>query len=113
VTKIGGLSFLTDTRIYTDYSVLKPSPDSDGARGRALLAAKAYRLPTAAIRVRMIHLPNADNRSELMIIYLEALAPTQLPSDAKNEMAADDRYPDLAAAVLQHAIQGLKISQLP
>jgi hypothetical protein len=106
---IGGLPFLTDTRIYTDYASLTPSPDSDGARARALLSAKGFKLPTAAIRARLIHLPDRDNRSELMIIYLEALAPGQLPPDAKNEMAADDRYPDLAAAVVRHAMQWIKM----
>lgn len=113
VIEIGGLSFIADTRIYTDYTALLPSPDSDGAKGRALLAAKLLKLPTAAIRARLIHLPDRDNRSELMIIYLEALAPGQLPPDAKNEMPAEDQFPALSARVLEHATAGLRIARLP
>jgi hypothetical protein len=44
-----------------------------------------------------------------MIIYVEALTPDQLPRDAKNEMSADDRYPELSALVQHHVSQGLKI----
>jgi hypothetical protein len=110
VIEIGGLSFICDTKIYTDYAALRPSADSDGARGRALLSGKGYVLPTAAIRARLIHLPDSNNRSEFMIIYLETLAPGQLPPDAKNEMAADIRFPELSALVLEHARQSLKIS---
>lgn len=109
VIEIGGLSFICDTRIYTDYAALRPARDSDGARGRGLLSARGFTLPGAAIRARLIHLPDNDNRSEFMIIYLEALAPDQMPSDATNEMAADGRFPELSALVLQHAKHDLKI----
>jgi hypothetical protein len=111
VIEIGGLSFICDTKIYTDYTALRPSADSDSARGRALLSGKGYVLPAAAIRARLIHLPDSSNRSEFMIIYLEALAPSQLPPDAKNEMAADIRFPELSALILKHAKQNLSISR--
>ena len=110
LTKIGGLSFLTDKRIYTDYAGLRPTPDSDSAQARSLFLTRAFRLPATAIRARLVHLPDGDNRSELMIIYLEALAPDQVPADAKNEMTADDRFPDLSAQVVRHDVEGLKIT---
>jgi hypothetical protein len=111
VIEIGGLSFIYDTKIYTDYTALRPSADSDSARGRALLSGKGYALPAAAIRARLIHLPDSSNRSEFMIIYLETLAPGQLPPDAKNEMAADIRFPELSALILEHARQNLTIDR--
>jgi hypothetical protein len=112
VNQIGGLYFINDTRIYTDYNALQPSPDSDSAKARALLSSKGFRLPRTAIRARLIHLPDPDNRSELMIIYMEALPASGLPPDAKNELAADDRFPGLAAFVTGNARRGLKISGL-
>jgi hypothetical protein len=84
-TMIGGLKFLSDTRVYTDYVALTPSPDSDSARARTLLSGKGFRLPTGAIRAPLVHLPDSDNRSELMIIYMEALAPGRLPPDARTK----------------------------
>jgi hypothetical protein len=107
--KLGGLSFLYDTKIYTDYAGLKPAPGSDVEKARALLAAHGLHLPKTAIRARMFHLPGTDKRSELMIIYLEALSPDKMPKDAVNEMPADDKYPELAQALLRHAQQSLKI----
>ena len=62
--------------------------------------------------MRLIHLPDSDNRSELMIIYLEALEPGQLPPGATNETTADPS-PQLAALVLRHAREGLRIARLP
>ena len=103
------MSFLYDTKIYTDYAGLKPAPGSDVEKARALLAAHGLHLPKTAIRARMFHLPGTDKRSELMIIYLEAMPADKMPKDAVNEMPADDKYPELAQALLRHAQQSLKI----
>jgi hypothetical protein len=107
--RLGGLPFLYDTKIYTDYAGLKPAPGSDVEKARALLAAHGLHLPKTAIRARMFYLPGTDKRSELMIIYLEALAPDKMPKDAVNEMAADDKYPELAQTLMRHARQSLTI----
>ena len=107
-TEIGGLRFLYDTRLYTDYSALRPDPDSDGDRGRRLLQAKGFKLPKAALRVRLIHLPNADNRSELMIIYLDAIDPSGLPPNAVNEMTPES---GVASILLDHLGHALKIKR--
>jgi hypothetical protein len=107
--EMGGLSFVTDTRIYTDYAGVKPAPGSDVEKARAFLAAHSLSLARTAIRARMFHLPGQDARSELMIIYVEALSPDRMPKDAVNEMAADDKYPALSKNLLQHARQNLKI----
>jgi hypothetical protein len=110
-TDISGMSFISDSRIYTDYAAVNSAPDSDSGRARAFLASKGFRLPTAAIRARLF-LPGSDYRSELMIIYVEALAPDLVPPDAKNELSADDRFPELSALVQQHVSQGLRIDVL-
>ena len=57
----------------------------------------------------MFHLPTADRRTELMIIYGEAL-----PKDSKIPASADgvrldDVSPESAKALLDHARAGLTI----
>jgi hypothetical protein len=53
-------------------------PNSDSAAITRLLAKSSLKLPSRAARVRMFHLPTPDHRTELMIIYGEAL-----PEDSK------------------------------
>jgi len=48
-------------------------PRSDGAAISRLLAEHHITFPKKAARVRMFYLPTADHRTELMIIYGEAL----------------------------------------
>jgi len=106
---IDGMSFVYDTKIYTDYPGVKPAPGSDVEKARAFLAAHGFSLPHTAMRARMFHLPGTDKRSELMIIYVEAMPAARMPKDAGNDMPADDKYPALAKALMQRAQQSLKI----
>jgi hypothetical protein len=108
-TRLGGLPFLYDTKIYTDYAGLKAAPGSDVEKARAFLAAHGLHLPRLAMRTRMFYLPGTDRRSELMIIYAEAMPASRMPKDAGNDMPADDKYPELAKALMQRAQQSLKI----
>jgi hypothetical protein len=110
-TKIGDLTFIYDSKLYADYAGLKPSPDSDGARGRELLAKAGFTLPQSAARVRLIHLPVTDMRSELMIIYLESTTRERLPDGAKAEMPADDEFPQWSEFLLTHLRESLKIER--
>jgi hypothetical protein len=74
-TEIGGLDFVYDEKAWPDYaSELLDDPASDGAAISRLLAKSSLKFPERAARVRMFHLPTPDHRSELMIIYGEALA---------------------------------------
>jgi len=73
-TKIGGLDFVYDEKAWPNYaSELLDDPASDGAAISRLLAKSSLKFPERAARVRMFHLPTPDHRSELMIIYGEAL----------------------------------------
>ena len=78
-TEIGGLDFVYDVKAWPDYAAMQnEDPQSDGAAIARLLAKSALKFPSRAARVRMFHLPTPDHRSELMIIYGEAL-----PEDSK------------------------------
>ena len=73
-TDIGGLNFVYDIKSWPDFdSELNADPASDGAAVSGLLAESKLKFPARVARVRMFHLPTPDRRSELMIIYGEAL----------------------------------------
>ena len=73
-TDIGGLSFVYDVKSWPNYATdMLDDPASDGAAISRLLARSHLKFPQRAARVRMFHLPTPDHRSELMIIYGEAL----------------------------------------
>lgn len=108
-TDLGALHFIYDTEGYTDYGGAMRNPESDGSRLKALLAKHGLSFPKRSVRIRLIHLPNPDKRSELMIIYGEAL-----PSDVKANVSddgapMDEESPDVSRMIREHAAAGLKI----
>jgi hypothetical protein len=110
---IGSLDFITDTKVFADYGRTVMNPEklngSDQSRAGALLRAKGYRLPAAAVRARMFYLPDESRRKELMIIYVESLAPA--PRDLPAESPADEKFPEIARRATENAAKGLKITQ--
>jgi hypothetical protein len=104
--KIGDLDFLYDVRGYAKYATLNAEDlGSDGAAVSRLLAKKQLVLPQRAARLRLIHLPTTARRTELMIIYGEALD-LNISGD---RVALDDAYPEVAKRVLDHARESLTI----
>lgn len=71
-----GLDFYLDT--WVEAARTPSEPDSDSGHMRALLARKQLHLPKDGMYVRLVHLPDAAMRHEMMIIYGEDLAPTGL-----------------------------------
>jgi len=73
-TQIGDLQFIYNVGSWPDYAAaVAGDPASDGAAIERLLAKRHLSFPQRAVHVRMFHLPSADHRTELMIIYGEAL----------------------------------------
>lgn len=107
-TDLGGLSFIYDTAVFSDYAGAKGNPESDGAKARAMLKKAGLVFPAAMARIRMIHLIDVSKRSELMIIYGEALH-EKAPPNSEEGLAADDPLPELSARIRQHAMEGMKI----
>jgi hypothetical protein len=106
---VGGLDFVYDTRAYADFSALNRDPDSDGAHAQALVESRGVGFPKAAVRARMIHLPDTDRRSEFMIIYAESVDPVKLPAGADEGAALDEHAPALARDVMGAALSGMEI----
>jgi hypothetical protein len=109
-TDIGGLQFIYDMKSFPDYAALATDdPASDGAAIRKLLAQHNLGFPKKAARVRMFHLPTADHRTELMIIYGESLPEDSNVPVSGDGARLDDTAPDAARMILDHARQGLTI----
>jgi hypothetical protein len=107
--KIGPLEFIHDTKMFTDYGGNEWPADSDSGHMKATLTAAGLKLPKETVRTRTFHLPGRDKRSELMIIYVEAMKPGTLPKGVTGETPADERFPAISKATLQHAQANLTI----
>jgi hypothetical protein len=109
-TQVGPLEFIHDTKLFTDYAAAEASEKgSDSAYMSKFLDNAGFRLPKEVRRIRMFNLPS-DRRSELMIIYVEALAPGELPAGVTGETPADVPFPSVAATILEHIKANLKIT---
>jgi hypothetical protein len=72
-----------------------PQPGSDRSAALAHLAARGYRFPPMAPRLRLVYVPDSRGRREFMIVYLEAASPAT---------------PDAALeTVLTRAMRGLQL----
>jgi hypothetical protein len=109
-TQIGNLQFNCDVRSWPDFAaVLTEDPASDGAAMERLLAKRHLSFPHNAVLVRMFHLPSADHRTELMIIYGEALPRDTAVPVRKGGVQLDIESPGSAQMFLEHARQGLVV----
>jgi hypothetical protein len=109
-TDIGGLRFIYDVKSWSDYATsLAEDPASDGAAISRLLTRHNLTFPQRAARVRMFHLPTPDYRSELMIIYGEALPNDSAVPVRKDGVELDRESPDAARVFLEDARRDLTI----
>lgn len=103
-TDVGGLSFLYNVKSFPDYAGMQAEdPRSDGAAIARLLARHGLAFPKRAVRVRLIHLPTPDHRTELMIIYGEAVPEDSVIPVRAEGLRLDDAFPEVSDAVLKRA----------
>jgi hypothetical protein len=115
IVKIGPLEFLADTKVFAEYSKtvldFSSQTESDSGHVGMFLRSKGLKPPAAAARIRMFHLPDSEHRSELMIIYVEALSRGDIgPGDLPRESPADEKWPAIARRVTEDARRGLSIT---
>ena len=109
-TQIGDLQFVYNVGSFLDYAAaMAGDPASDGAAIERLLEKRHLSFPHRAAHVRMFHSPSADHRSELMIIYGEALPQNSAIPVRKGGINLSTEAPDSAQVLLEHARQGLVI----
>ena len=109
-TQIGNLQFVYNVGSWPDYATeMAGNPASDGAAIERLFEKRHLSFPHRAAHVRMFHSPSADHRSELMIIYGEALPQNSAIPVRQKGLDLDTESPDSAQVLLEHARQGLVI----
>ena len=103
-TNLGGLAFLYNVMSFPDYAgMIAEDPRSDGAGIARLLAQRGLAFPRRAVHVRLIHLPTPDHRTELMIIYGEAVPEDSTIPIRAEGLRLDDAFPEVSEAVLERA----------
>jgi hypothetical protein len=109
-TEIGGLRFIYNVNTWPDYAaLLTEDPASDGAAIGRLLKQHRLSLPDKAVHVRMFHLPSADHRTELMIIYGEALRRYPKVPVRQGGVELDTESPSSAQMFLDHVRKTLRV----
>ena len=109
-TEIGDLQFGYDVKSWPDYAAMQvEDPASDGAAIERLLAKHDLSFPRRTARVRMFHLPSADHRTELMIIYGEALPQYSGVPVRQGGVELDTESPTSAQAFLDRARRWLVV----
>ena len=107
---ISGLDFIADAAA-RNMKINLSRPDSDGARARAFLESKGYRMASDDVLwQRLVHLVDETKRNELMIIYMEDLSGTGLKaSDLWQGGRAASQWDDLSKQLLDRAVKNMKV----
>lgn len=109
-TQIGNFQFNYDVKSMPNLGVLlMEDQGSDGEALEQLLTKQHLVLPHNTVMVRMFHLPSADHRTELMIIYGEALPQDTAFPVRNGGVQLDTESPSSAQMFLEHARQGLVV----
>jgi hypothetical protein len=105
---VDGLEFYLDAWVRSEVEVAPAGSDLEHVD--SLLRDKGYDAPADAMYVRLVHLPDAAMRKELMIIYVEDLAPTGLTATDLDEGGPGrGRWPDIEQQLIERAVGGLTL----
>jgi hypothetical protein len=110
-TRLGELDFEYDVWAYADYSVSVADPGSDGAAMAGLLASHGFSFPKRVARVRLFHFPTPDRRSEVMVIYGEAVPESSSIPVTGNRISLDRAAPEAARLLLAQARETISASK--
>ena len=109
-TQIGNFQFNYDVKSMPNLgALLMEDQGSDGQAMEHLLGKQHLVLPHNTVMVRMFHLPSADHRTELMIVYGEALPQNTAVPIREGGVPLDTESPSSAQIFLEHARQGLVV----
>ena len=112
--KMGDFMFFSDARaVHLPTAKAQQRPDSDGARARAFIFGKGYKLATDdMLWQRLVHMVDASNRDELMIIYMEDLGGAGLTAeDLAEKGKAASMWQDISEALRERAVRGLELKK--
>ncbi len=111
---------LGDYEFYTDTAVVYFDPDrkrrrgTDGAMARAFLAKHGYVFPRDFAYARLVYLTDESRQKELLVIFIDDLAPRGLTaSELKEGGARAAEWPDIEQAHLQRIRDTLTVLPAP
>jgi hypothetical protein len=104
---IGDFEFLAGVR-HGAYTAAEVENESDTRTVAAILAEHGLSFPAPMMRDRMVTL-DANRRNELLVIYMESLAPLGLTDE---ELGADEaRWAEVSAGLRSRAVAGLGLGE--
>ena len=111
--QIGAFDFYTDTAAGTSNRFLRLGwPGTDGYLARKFAADNGYTMPDDYAYARLVHIPDDDGRKELLIIFMEDLAPTGLTGESLREGGEHEgRWPEVEAAHLDRIKRVMSLSR--
>ena len=111
--QIGDFDFYTDTAAGTSNRFLRLGwPGTDGYLARKLAADKGYAMPADYAYARLVHIPDDASRKELLIIFMEDLAPTGWTGESLREGGEHEgRWPEVEAAHLDRIKRVMTLSR--
>ncbi|NNE34583.1 MAG: hypothetical protein HKN13_05075 [Rhodothermales bacterium] len=110
---LNGYTFYTDTAVVETDPNRKRARGTDGAMARALLASRGYTLPDEYVYARLVYLTDESRQKELMIIFIDDLAPTGLTAAGLQDGGPDaDRWPEVEQTHLDRIRQTLSVRPL-
>ena len=113
--RIGAFEFVADSRPINIAAVkAQQRPDSDGARARAFLESKGYRMASDDVLwQRLVHMVDASKRDELMIIYMEDLGSSGLiAEDFAEGGKAANLWEEVSEGLRLRAVNGLEFKKV-
>lgn len=110
--QIGAFDFYTDTAPGESSRFFRLGrPGTDGYLARKFAADKGYAMPDDYAYARLVHIPDDMNRKELLIIFMEDLAPTGWTGEALREGGEHEgRWPEVEAAHLDRIKRVMSLS---
>ena len=111
--RIGAFDFYTDTAAGTSNRFMRLGwPGTDGYLARKFAADKGYAMPDDYAYARLVHIPDDASRKELLIVFMEDLAPTGWTGEALREGGEnEERWPEVEAAHLDRIKRVMSLSR--
>ncbi len=111
---LGDYEFFTDTAVVSFDPDRKRKRGTDGAMARQFLASKGYVFPREFAYARLVYLTDESRQKELLLIFIDDLAPRGLTAAELEEGGAQHaRWPEVEKAHLDRIRQTLTVLPLP
>ncbi len=111
--QIGDFDFYTDTAAGASNRFMRLGwPGTDGYLARKFAADKGYAMPDDYAYARLVHIPDDLSRKELLIIFMDDLAPTGWTGESLREGGEhEDRWSEVEAAHLDRIKRLMSLSR--